>query len=402
MKQASTYEEINPLIDLCKAGKLFEVQDWISAGKPINSPSLPEKGARKKSPLQVAIDCGFHSLVQVLLERGAAIEEPRYNAMEHSISKRRLDFVELLVEHGADIHSVDMRWVFETWDPRIMEFFIERGADVETGKPLSYALCERIRTALGIFRRYKDRFPSFQEQANIALRHHCREGNIKWVSLMLWAGADPYAKGPDYPYQEPDPEGEMNALEWAAFCGHLEVFQLKSIKLDPGNPNLQGLLREACYGNTSDLMKELLKKGFKPADQKDRGSLLIQRLLTNMDWDYDFDLDFRKKRNIDTSRSREKIKMIHMLAKHGAKWMPDDRVAVNDARRSLLKMAPDYTVEFVWSMSKYKACTRKIIEDLIRTPAIRGLVHEHLPRIHELMEALQPFEGTDKSNKDSQ
>jgi hypothetical protein len=136
-------------------------------------------------------------------------------------------------------------------------------------------------------------------------------------------------------------------------------------------------------------MKELLEIGFKPADREDRGSLLIQRLLTNMDWDYDFDLDFRKKRNIDTSRSREKIKMIHMLAKHGAKWMPDDRVAVNDARRSLLKMAPDYTVEFIWIMSKYQACTRETIEDLIRTPAIRGLLHEHLPRIHELIRILE-------------
>ena len=36
--------------------------------------------------------------------------------------------------------------------------------------------------------------PAVREQANIALRYHCKEGNVKWIALMLWAGADPYAK----------------------------------------------------------------------------------------------------------------------------------------------------------------------------------------------------------------
>jgi hypothetical protein len=62
-----------------------------------------------------------------------------------------------------------MASVFETWQPDIMKWFIEQGADVETDNPLAFALCNRIRTALGVFKSYKDRFPSFQEQANMAL-----------------------------------------------------------------------------------------------------------------------------------------------------------------------------------------------------------------------------------------
>jgi len=38
MKHAETYEEISPLIDLCKEGKVFEVQAWIAAGKPLELP----------------------------------------------------------------------------------------------------------------------------------------------------------------------------------------------------------------------------------------------------------------------------------------------------------------------------------------------------------------------------
>ncbi len=75
MKRAKTYDEIRPLIELCKGGKLFEVQAWIAAGKPVNPPEPLETGHRKRSPLEYAIDAGFHSLVQVLLEGGAAIEE---------------------------------------------------------------------------------------------------------------------------------------------------------------------------------------------------------------------------------------------------------------------------------------------------------------------------------------
>jgi hypothetical protein len=187
MKQAQTYEEIKPLIELCKAGKLFDVQAWISEGKPVDPPLPVEGKARKKGPLESAIETGFHSMVEVLLDGGASVDSPRYNPLLHALWKRRHDMVTLLIEHGADINSVDMEEVFHTWNNDIVEYFIEKGANLEWGDPLAAALCSRIRTALAIYMRYKDRFPSFQEQVNIALRHHCREGNLKWVSLMLWA-----------------------------------------------------------------------------------------------------------------------------------------------------------------------------------------------------------------------
>jgi ankyrin repeat protein len=129
IKRAETYDEIKPLIEMCKNGRLFDVQDWIETDNPINSPPPPEKGARKKSPLQIAIDCGFHSLVQVLLEGGAEFQGDRYNGLEHALTQRKLDIIKLLVNHGADIHTVDMTWVFDAWDPKIIEYFIDQGAD---------------------------------------------------------------------------------------------------------------------------------------------------------------------------------------------------------------------------------------------------------------------------------
>ena len=146
MNRAQSREDIKPLIELCKHGRLFEVQEWIKAGKPVNPPPPPEKGARPRSPLQYAIDSGFHSLVQVLIEGGAEIESSwKYNALSHALRERRFDIVQLLVEHGADPKAVEMYYVFDTWQPEIMEYFIEHGADVESGSPLAQAYTRSTR-----------------------------------------------------------------------------------------------------------------------------------------------------------------------------------------------------------------------------------------------------------------
>jgi len=393
MQRTETYEEIKPLIDLCKAGKLFEVQEWIASGKPVNGPPSVS-GYRRKGPLEVAIGLGFHSLVQVLLEGGAAIDEPRYNPLQHALWDKRLDLIELLVEHGADYHLIDMEDVFDTWQPDIMRWFIENGADVETGNPLAQALCNRIRTALGIFRSYKDRFSIFQEQANIALRYHCRKGNLKWVSLMFWAGADPYAKGPDSWHEDPDPECDQNALELAASYEHFDIFNLKKIRLDPTNPGLREILLEACRAKNSNFLEKLLKKGFKPSEYENRGTALIQALLTRMDWYFDINqwdiwrTDRTAKKSMDNEDARERIKMIHILAKNGAKWVPKNRSEIGEARRSLLKMKPDYTVEFIWIMSKFNASRQEDIEELIRTPSIRSLISQHSDSVAKMMNKL--------------
>jgi len=133
----------------------------------------------------------------------------------------------------------------------------------------------------------------------------------------------------------------------------------------------------------------LFEKGFRPVDLEDRGSSMIQSLLNGMSWYFDPYSFTREKKNIDTSNSREKIKMIHMLARSGARWEPKDRGYINDARRSLLKMQPDYVMEFIWIMSEYKACNREIVETLVKTPTMKPLLSKHTSRLNELLITLQ-------------
>ena len=96
-----------------------------------------------------------------------------------------------------------------------------------------------------------------------------------------------------------------------------------------------------------------------------------------------------RKKNIDTSRTREKIKMVHILAKEGVKWSPNGRPEIAEARRSFLRLKADYTVEFIWIMSRYKACKLQELEELIRTPAIKALISDHMKRVKELLDSFK-------------
>lgn len=385
MRSAETFEEIKPLVDLCRAGRLYEVQDWISAGKPVNLPPPDKLKRAKPSPLQVSLERGFYSLVQLLLKNGATLEDARY-LLSYALHKRRLDFIDLLARHGADLHAIHLEEVFETWNNDIVDYFIAKGADLLCGHPLASALCSRIRPALGIYMRYRERIPELKDQIDIALRHHCKQGNLKWVSLLLWAGADPESKGPDCPGDD-DPESHVSALELAALYGHTGVFQLKKIRLNPVK-DPEELFRYACLGGKPEILKILFEKGLSPDRLQDRGSSLIQLLIHRMSWDLDRFWTDGIRKDQDSYRSRDIMKMLHMLVRRGARWEPKDNGEINRCRRSLLRMKDDYTVEFVWIMSDYGACRRSDLEILMKPPSIRALVSNHIQRVQKMIESI--------------
>src|SRR5262245_11640236 len=51
------------VLQLCRQGRLFELQQWIAVGRSIVMPS-----DYKKSPLGIAMQTGFHSMIELLLQ----------------------------------------------------------------------------------------------------------------------------------------------------------------------------------------------------------------------------------------------------------------------------------------------------------------------------------------------
>src|SRR2546430_8336238 len=273
MGEILTREETQELVKLCQNGRLYEIRNWIAAGKSLRT--APEI---KKTILSVAIKTGFHSLVELLApyETQAAKNQGLANA----VSQKRLDLVELLIARGAELKAIPFSNVLLCWEPHIIRFFLDNGDDVITGSPFAVAFGAKIRTALRPFLECKRRYPelasALQEQVDRALRKFAHDGDLKWVSLLMWVGANPRSRGPkaedeyDGDSDEEEAEHYRTALEDACYQENLDV--LKRLKPDPARDNLTALLNCASFFACKEIIKYLLEIGAKPNDKPNGAS----------------------------------------------------------------------------------------------------------------------------------
>ena len=96
----------NPQADhvlrLCREGRLFELERWIASGHNIAMPS-----DYKQSPLRIAIQAGFHSLVELLL-RHEASQATKDEVLATAIRLDQTPIVELALQHGASAKAVPL------------------------------------------------------------------------------------------------------------------------------------------------------------------------------------------------------------------------------------------------------------------------------------------------------
>ena len=359
--------EAKELLKLCKAGRLFEVQDWIASGKSLRLP--PEL---RTTPLKIAIDTGFHSLVE-LLARNESDRNTKNVALRHAVSHQRDNFVDILVSNGAEVSSIPFIEVLRAWKPAIIHYFLDRGADFITDSPFAVAFGERIRTALGPWRECREMHPEFaaqlQEQADRALRHFCFVGDLKWVSLLMWAGANPRSVGPTL---DDDPDEEhFSAFTAAAHCKDVRI--LKRLKPDAKNDDVNELLQHAArYGK--EVVEYLFELGASPNDKPNGGSTALDNCLLSFEYESWMDrisssmYCVSKASKYSVSNTRATIKL---LLEHGALWRPDDAKQIGQVRRALYGCEADVTLELVELLLNYAACSEDTIHNLLRTPAMK-------------------------------
>jgi ankyrin repeat protein len=360
-------DESRALLALCRAGKLYEIERWIAGGKSITAAS-----SIKKSALLTAVDAGFHSLVE-LLARNEPRQEQKDRALAEAVKNKRLDIIEVLVEHGADIHSVPLEDALMTWDREIMQFFLEHGADAVTSNPFAIAFREKVQRALRPFVDYKKAHPelaeALQPQADRALRHFASEGNLKWVCLMVWAGADPRSRGPMFDDRyEDDPDCHSTALDGACAKGRLDV--LKKLKPDPKHDNLSKLLHSAALSDSMEMIDYLLNLGAAPNDKPDGGSSALDRCLWALRWQ---DRNtFLSKQLASKYALQGGLDRIERLLQAGAQWRPPDAYDMKSLRKMLCECEPAVTVTLMKLFAKYKAAPEALLEELLDTPRMRG------------------------------
>jgi hypothetical protein len=348
-------------------GRLYDVEQWIAAGKSIAAP--PEC---KKTPLRIAIETGFHSMIELLL-RHEVSQEAKDAALNDALLRKRLDLVRLILGYGANIRAIPFVDVLLTWEPSLIRFFLENGADTLTDSPFAVAFGEKVRTALRPFVEYKRSHPELtdqlQEQADRALRYFCSEGNLKWVNLMLWAGANPRTRGPKLhdPYGDNDPECYTTAMQEACYSGNVDV--LKRLKPDPARDHLAELLSCASTIAREEAVRHLLEIGADPNDGANGGSAALNQCLSHLGFE-DFQA-WRNKRLSSKYGVRRTFGCIQALVEHGAQWRPDDKTSMDHARRSLYKCEPEVTVDLIKLFLKHKACSDETLRQFLKVPRMR-------------------------------
>src|SRR4029079_12446941 len=123
MTDELSIDDAKQLLELCAAGRLYAIEEWVQAGRSLQVPR-----GLKKTPLDVAIALGFHSLIELLL-RNAPDQNAKNNALHKALQRRRPELIELAVTHGAEIAAVPFVDVLMTGDRPIAALFLEKGAD---------------------------------------------------------------------------------------------------------------------------------------------------------------------------------------------------------------------------------------------------------------------------------
>lgn len=379
MTEILNLDESRKLIKLCQQGQLFEIKDWIEAGKSIRM--APEI---KKSLLPVALKTGFHSLVETIAPHET--QDAKNQGLAEAVSQRRLDLVELLVAYGAEIKTVPFSDALLTWEPHIIQFFLDNGADIITGSPFAVAFGQKIRTALGPFLRCKQRYleltTELQEQVDRALRKFAHDGDLKWVSLLMWAGANPRSRGPALGdehlgrTEEEKADYYTTALEQACYQENVEV--LKRLGPDPKRDKLAELLECAAFGH-KEIIKFLLELGANPNDKPNGGSTAADRCLSHLDFEA---VIYRQR--LTRWKVHRTMECLEELIKHRAIWNPDNSWQMSYVRRTLYRADPEVAVDLLTLFIKNKSCSEETLRELLRPPKMRQhltVVQQNLLRL---------------------
>jgi len=360
---AHSAEDVRPLHQLCREGRLYDVERWVSDGKPLQlTPEAVPRGARPKTALQIALETGQHSLATVLLQSGYRLDLERYAPLDLALRSRRWDLFDLLLDWGGEFKSVDVYTLLNTYNSNLYERFKAAGYHLterhEMGSILGHSTSNR--PLLGFVKRYRAKDPKLQQELNIALCYQVREGNDRGVALCLWAGADPHAPapGPDLGVAEDiDPEdGEASFHGWSAIseaseAGHLEI--LKRLGPDPTRDDFDELYERARYESIIAFLLTVQP----PRD--------LTRILSWHLW-------WLEDRFANFSARYRSTGVVEALLKCGVRWEERDPGRLARVRSSLSRIS-DYHLETVVRLLERPAiCAPETYHELVRTSKMQA------------------------------
>jgi ankyrin repeat protein len=360
-RAANSIEELFPVAAFARAGDLKSVKVWIDSGAPLNKPSA--KKTKHQSPLQIAIDKGFLTLTEVLLDGGA---DPKADeALKLAVRRGRTDIAKLLLDRGANVSEVSFWEVCYNNNVEMVRLFLDRGADPVAGSPFCEALKYVLKPLLGLFKELLTEDSRLQPQADAALAHYVEEKNLRGIALMVWAGAKPDAANPT------EVEGDTDSpLEVAARSGDLGT--LKALKPEKYPAMLPRLVRAASADTSQELLKYLLSMGAPINDEPDGTSSLLRMAL----WRVDLHSSARYGGYPDSQRADQTIAVVDDLLAKGAKFPP---MEVREIRSNLKSVSQERLIRLIGILQKGAAFPAGTLLEVISTAKFKSILGTRWP-----------------------
>ena len=359
---ASHGEALKELVQLCRAGRVYDVERWIQEGRPLQAFTYksPKKPAIE-TPLHAAVRTNRWDLMVLLLCNGYRLDlEPRGwdSVLNQALENRAFDLVDLLLKWGADPHTVELSILFDTYKSELFARFQNLGVDLTKGHELAQALADHTsnRPLFGFAKRHRERNSKMQAELNIALGHHVSEGNEKGVLLCLWAGADPHAPALSLGFlhhlAHEDDSGEesdigVSAMYEACLRGDVEI--LKRLGPDPTRDDFDELYQSARYAAVVDLLA-------KKAPPRDAAAVIRHQVW----W---------------AAYSHERwgsTDALQRLFEIGVRWTQGSADDIASMRAFLLRSSDSVFIELMKLLATADYCSPELLKAVARAPSMRA------------------------------
>jgi len=192
LKNAGTFLDIYTAAYL---GMSEDVEKLMGHSPSIINKQQPEEGIWQVTPLHHAVAGGQKKTAEILIKKGAEVTRHATLLFDMACRMNRIDLIEMLIEAGADLKRAEAFSVIHSNSPGIIGLFFSRGCPVDG--TLTYVSrgdkgehADWVQALLN----YGADVHEVDHRGRTALHNAARAGFAKVITVLINAGADVNAK----------------------------------------------------------------------------------------------------------------------------------------------------------------------------------------------------------------